>query len=284
MTTTDFFLPRSIDEAVGLLHEHGPDLVVLGGGTIVMAQVNEGLLFPRKVMSLRRAGVDRVGNTNGHIAIGAGATLARLAHLDTLPTVAQAAGAIGGPAVRTMATAGGNLFAKPPYGDLAVSLLALDAQVTLAGHNGRSAIPLDEFFAGRVQLDRTPGPPVLVTGIQVPRPQGRGAYLKLGRRQANTPAVVAVAVQVSIGQDGACSAARIALGAAGPHPLRAMRAEAALVGRPLNEISIGEAAAAAMDECDPPTDALASAWYRRRMVGVFVRRALESAIGEGVNG
>lgn len=278
MTTTDFFLPRSIDEAIGLLREHGPDLVVLGGGTIVMAQVNEGLLFPRKVMSLRRAGVDGVGTTNGHIAIGAGATLARLTHLDTLPTVAQAAGTIGGPAVRTMATAGGNLFARPPAGDLAVPLLALDAQVDLAGHNGRSTIPLDQFFAGRVQLDRTPGSPVLVTGIQVPRPHGRGVYLKLGRRQANTPAVVVVAVQIAIGQDGACAAARIALGAAGPHPLRAMRAEAALVGRPLDEVSIGEAAATAMDECDPPTDALASAWYRRRMVGVFVRRALEQVM------
>jgi CO/xanthine dehydrogenase FAD-binding subunit len=75
--------------------------------------------------------------------------------------------------------------------------------------------------------------------------------------------------------DGTLVDARIALGAAGPHPLRARQAEAALIGKPLDTSSIAAAAAAAQAECDPPTDALASSWYRRRMVGVYVRRALE---------
>ena len=70
--------------------------------------------------------------------------------------------------------------------------------------------------------------------------------------------------------------ARIALGAAGPHPLRARQAEAALIGQMLDTASIAAAAQAAQAECDPPTDALATGWYRRRMVGVYVRRALES--------
>jgi CO/xanthine dehydrogenase FAD-binding subunit len=72
------------------------------------------------------------------------------------------------------------------------------------------------------------------------------------------------------------SDARLALGAAGPHPLRVRQAEAKLVGQPLDSSSIAAAAAAAQAECDPPTDALASSWYRRRMVGVYVRRALEN--------
>src|SRR5437867_12236490 len=75
--TTDFFIPRSVDEALRLLREHGADMTVMGGGTIVMGQINDGLLFPRKAMSLRRAGMDEVRVEDGRLAIGAATTLAR---------------------------------------------------------------------------------------------------------------------------------------------------------------------------------------------------------------
>lgn len=273
MTASAFYVPRSLDEALDLLREHGPDLVVMGGGTIVMERVNGGRLFPRRAMSLRRAGMDSVRGVNGRVEIGAAATAAALAGLDALPPLAQAAAALGGPAVRTMATVGGNLFVAPPYGDLGVALLALDAQIELAGPDGRRILPLDKFFAHREQETWTPTE--LVTVLHVPRPHGRTAFVKLGRRQASAPAVVSVAVHLTTGNDGVCADARIVLGAAGPHPLRARAAEAALLGKPLNGESIAAASAAAMEECDPPTDALASAWYRRKMVGVCVRRALE---------
>jgi CO/xanthine dehydrogenase FAD-binding subunit len=276
VTTTDFFIPRSLDEALGLLHEHGPDLVVMGGGTIVMGMVNDGLLFPRRAMSLRRAGMDEVRAAEGRITIGAATTLARVSRLDDLPILAQAAARLGSPAIRNMATIGGNMFARPPAGDLAVPLLALDAQVELAGPQGRRRLPLEQFFSGDGRRACADGE--LLAGFDVPRPAGRCAYLKFGRRQANTPSVVAVAAQI-VADAGALSEARIALGAAGPHPLRARQAEAVLIGRPLDSESIAAAAEAAMAECDPPTDALASGWYRKKMVGVYVRRALESLRG-----
>jgi CO/xanthine dehydrogenase FAD-binding subunit len=273
VTTTDFFIPRSIDEAIGLLRQHGADLVVMGGGTIVMGMVNDGLLFPSKTMSLARAGIDGVRDADGQIMIGAATTIARLAQLDRLPILAQAASMFGAPAVRNMATVGGNLFATPPYGDIAVPLLALDAQAELAGPHGRRTLPLDQFFTGLGQTARNADE--LVLALRVPQPAGQAAYLRYGRRQANTPTVVAVAARVVMETDGTLVDARIALGAAGPHPLRAREAEAALIGKPLDTSSIAAAAAAAQAECDPPTDALASSWYRRRMVGVYVRRALE---------
>lgn len=284
MTASGFLLPRSTDEAVGLLREHGDDLVVLGGGTIVMGLVNDGLLFPGRAMSLARAGLDGVREHDGHVAIGATTTLATIEGLTTLPMLASAARTIGAPAVRTVATVGGNLFAHPPYGDLAVALLALDAQVELDGAHGRRALPLETFLEERSRTGANGRQHAvgsqheLVTGLLVPRPRGQGVFLKLARRQANAASVVAVAVQVLAGTDGVCREARIALGAAGPHPLRARAAEAALVGQPLQGRSIEAAAAAAMAACDPFTDALASAWYRRKMVGVYVRRALESLI------
>ncbi|MEO7910509.1 MAG: FAD binding domain-containing protein [Roseiflexaceae bacterium] len=274
MTTTDFFIPRSIDEAVGLLGQHGADLVVMGGGTIVMGMVNDGLLFPSKAMSLARTGIDGVRNTDGAIEIGAATTIARLTQLDQLPILAQAASMFGAPAVRNMATVGGNLFAAPPAGDIAVPLLALDAQVELAGPHGRRTLPLDQFFTGLGQTACAADE--LVLTLWVPQTTGQATYLRYGRRLANTPSVVAVAARVVLDTAGAVSDARIALGAAGPHPLRVRQAEAALIGRPLNEASIAAAAQAAQAECDPATDALATEWYRRRMVGVYVRRALEN--------
>ena len=191
--------------------------------------------------------------------------------------LAQAAGMFGAPAVRNMATVGGNLFVAPPAGDIAVPLLALDAQVELAGPHGRRRLPLDQFFTGLGQTVRSPDE--LVVALRVPQTDGQTAYLRYGRRQANTPAVVAVAVRLVSEADGMVVDARIALGAAGPHPLRARQAEAALVGKPLDPSSIAAAAAAAQAECDPPTDALATDWYRRRMVDVYVRRVLEQIRG-----
>jgi CO/xanthine dehydrogenase FAD-binding subunit len=276
VTTTDFFIPRSADEALGLLREHGPELTVLGGGTIVMGLVNDGRLFPRKVMSLRHAGIGEVRAEDGQVLIGAAATLARVSRLAELPILAQAAGMLGGPAVRTLATIGGNLFAPPPYADLAVPLLALDAQVELAGAQGRRTLPLDQFFTGVGTTACAPGE--LLTRISVPAPAGQSAYLKYGRRQASTPSIVAVAVRLVLGAGGAVSEARIALGAAGPYPMRARDAESALVGGPLDDARIAAAAAAAQGASDPPTDALASGWYRKKMVGVFVKRALASLL------
>jgi CO/xanthine dehydrogenase FAD-binding subunit len=281
VTGSGFLLPRSSQEAVALLAEHGDDLLVLGGGTIVMGMIHDGVIFPGRAMSLARAGLDGITPADGQVTIGATATVARLAALDALPPLAAAARLIGGPALRTTATVGGNLFAPAPAGDLAVPLLALDTQVELIGPRQARALPLETFLAQRAPLDGTSAghaPDELVVALHVSRPAGKTAYLKLARRVANAASVVSVAVQAITDASGTCLDARIALGAAAPRAVRARAAEHALRGQPFDAACIAAAADAAMEECDPFTDALASAWYRRRMVGVYVRRALESLL------
>jgi CO/xanthine dehydrogenase FAD-binding subunit len=175
-----------------------------------------------------------------------------------------------------MGTVGGNLFAPPPSGDLAVALLALDAQVKLSGVDGERVLPLTEFYKGFMTTALASGE--LVAEILVPRPKGKSAYVKLGRRQANTPAVVSLAANLVL--DGKkVEEARIALNAVGPHPLRATKAEEALIGSTLDETEIAAAASVAAKECEPFTDAVASEWYRRKMVDVTVRRALAEIAG-----
>ncbi len=273
MATKNIFSPDSLEAALDLIDKYGSDLLVIAGGTMAMHLINEGLISPPVVLTLHRAKLNEVRAVNGHVEIGATTTLTRVAQMSDLPLLAEAARHIGGWAIRNMATLAGNLFVPPPAGDAAVALLALDAEVITAKKGSVRKIPLERFFTGLMATALAPGE--LVTRINVLRPRGKTAFLKFGRRQANTPAVVTVAAQVMRDAAGICTEARIALGAAGDYPLRAKQAEAALVGRALDAQTIAAAAAAAMQEVQPFGDAIASEWYRRKMVGVYVRRTLE---------
>ena len=271
MTVSTYFQPDSLPEALALLGEHGPDLLVIAGGTVAMPLINEGISLPAKVMGLRRVGLGGIEQRGDRLAIGAMATLTALTTLQEVPLLAEAARHTASWAVRNMGTVGGNLFTPPPGGDVATALLALDAQVELVGPAGARLLPLSGFWTGF--MTTAAGPDELVARIVVPIAPGRHAFVKLGRKAANTPAVVTVAVRAAM--DGeAVRDVRIALGAAGPHPLRSAGAEAAVEGRALTPEVIASAAGAAAEDAQPFSDQVASTWYRRRMVGVMVGRAL----------
>ena len=277
MTVLEYLQPESLDEAIALLGRHGADLLVMAGGTVAMPLVNEGISLPERVMGLRRAGLDHIARRDGELRIGATATLGRVleAAIDAsdVPLLADAIRSTGSWAVRNLGTIGGNLFTPPPGGDVAVALLALGARVRLAGPGGERDIALEDFFTG--YLATALAPDELVAEVIVPLNARRAAFRKLGRKAANTPAVVTVAITLRQ-DDGRTHDARIALGAVGPHPFRATAAEAALEGRALDGATIEAAARAAAEASRPVDDPIASAWYRRRMVEVIVRRVLES--------
>lgn len=272
MTVLSYFLPRSVPEALDLLGQHGPDLLVMAGGTVAMPLINEGISMPEAVMGLRKTGLDGLERVDGTLRIGATATLTQLLEQDVVPMLSEAARNTASWSVRNMGTVGGNLFTPPPGGDIAVALLALDASLTLAGPRGERTLPLAEFYTGFMTNQLAPDE--LLVSVGVPIPAEPTAFIKFGRKHANTPAVVTVAVKLRW-TDATISDARIALGAAGPHPIRARNAERSLVGSDLGPDAIAEAAEAAAQESEPFTDAIATEWYRRRMVGLFVGRALE---------
>jgi CO/xanthine dehydrogenase FAD-binding subunit len=263
----DVFFPTSIEEAVALMEERGDDLVILAGGTVVMPLVHEGTLMPKAVIGLSRLGLQGITRDNGSVRIGSCTTLAQLAAFDGAPLLRDAAASIRGPALRTTATVGGNLFARAPYGDVTAALLAHDAIVELTGSDESTEQPLEDFLA-----HRRPG--TVVTGLRVSAQPAPTLFLKLGRRRANATPIVTAAIR--LGVDGP----RIALCGAFERPRRSGAAEEAIAGADegagIGEDRIEAAAAAAAEEADPPTDAIASAWYRRRMVAVVVRRALQS--------
>ena len=277
MAIENYFLPQSLEEATGLLAEHDLSLLVMAGGTIAMPLINDGISLPKQVMGLRRAGLNYVNRTNGAVAIGATTTLTQLLDLDAIPMLQEAGRNAAGWSIRNLGTVGGNLFAPPPAGDVAVALLALSAKVKLVSASGERVIPLEEFYTGFMTTALEPDE--LLAEVQVPVPAGRTVYLKYGRKQSNTPAVVTVAAHV--GWNGEkVERARLTLNAVGPHPFRAKAAEAALVGSTLDADAIATAAAAAAEECEPFTDPIASEWYRRKMTRVYVSRALAQLAGE----
>jgi CO/xanthine dehydrogenase FAD-binding subunit len=232
------------DSVAGVLAALDDGAVVIAGGTHVMPRLNTEASDVNALVSLRRAGlsgVEMVDETT--VEIGAATTLTELANAPELAFLRPALDAIASPTIRNMATVGGNLFVPQPYGDLAVCLLALDATAELAG--GRT-----------VGVAEAEG---LVTAVRFAIPK-EWRFLKAMRRRLNSASIVTVAAVLD--------APRIALGGVARKPVRARHAEAALAD------GAEAAAQAALRDIDPFDDAYASAWYRRRVVPVHVRRAL----------
>ena len=247
----------------------------LGGGTLVMRALNEGDVSIVTIVRLEDRSLTQVRASGARITIGAGVTLSQILRERELSFLHAPARMIGGPAVRTTATVGGNLFAPAPYGDLAVALLALDATVSMMSGYGARDIALEEFLAGR---DRTQG--ALVLGVTCDRPAAPETFRfrKVARVKPKGVSVLSIAASLpAVG--GRVSNPRIAYGAMAPTPIRAKAAERALEGRTLDESGVAAAVAAAAEGTAPATDAIASAWYRREVVGVHLRRLLLGQAG-----
>jgi CO/xanthine dehydrogenase FAD-binding subunit len=239
----------------------------LGGGTILMRAVNEADPSVGTIVRTTDPVLRQIRVEGGTIAVGAAVTMAAVvAHRD-LAFLAPVARVVGGPQVRAMATVGGNLFAKPPYGDLAGALLALGATVETA--DGRR-MPVDDLL-------RPNAPRVLVAAVHVPRPRdGTFRFVKVSRVRPKGVSVMSIAAHLP-GSGGRIESARVAFNGMGPRPMRSQAVERVLSGQPLDAATIGRAAAVAADGLAPEDDAVASAWYRREVAPIHLRRLLEGA-------
>ncbi|MEM7240084.1 MAG: FAD binding domain-containing protein [Pseudomonadota bacterium] len=242
----------------------GPDARYFGGGTLVMRDVNAGDQSFRRIIRATDPGLKEVRTEAGQTVIGAGVTMADIiAHRD-LDFLSAAARSVGGPAIRNMATLGGNLHAPHPYGDLTTALLALDGVARMVDG---SELPLPEFLATR-------GNGGLVASVRITRPPRETfRFLKVSRVKPKGVSVLSIAAWLNRSA-GRLANVRIAFGAMGPTPLRAHAAEQALEGRTLDEAGVAPALGVAVEGLSPPDDGLASAWYRTEVAPVHLRRLL----------
>ena len=241
----------------------------LAGGTLVMRALNEGdTSFSTVVRSTDRAFAE-IRPAGARVTLGAGVTMAQVMANGELALLHPVARSVGGPAIRNMATVGGNLFAPSPYGDFTVALLALDATLAMqGGYSGRET-PLEEFLANRERNS------ALVASVTFNRPSNPDAFRfrKVSRVKPKGISVLSIAAHLPM-NGGRIAGARVAYGAMAPAPMRAKPVERALEGRALDEAGIAAAVTVAAEGTSPPTDALASAWYRREMVAVHLKRLL----------
>ncbi|MBZ9675752.1 FAD binding domain-containing protein [Mesorhizobium sp. ES1-1] len=238
----------------------------LGGGTLVVRAANEGDVSVTGLVRSTEPSLSTIDVSDGKARIGASVTMAAVARHAELGFLAGAARAVGGPAVRNMATVGGNLFAPTPYGDFAVALLALDATVTT--EDGET--PIDAFLAHR-DVSRA-----IVTSVGFSVPQDGFRFLKVSRVKPKGVSVLSIAALVERAADGTIASARIALGCMADRPMRAKAAEMALVGANLTKEGIAPALAVATESTSPATDPIASAWYRNEVLPVHLGRLLLS--------
>ncbi|MEM7299750.1 MAG: FAD binding domain-containing protein [Pseudomonadota bacterium] len=243
----------------------GSDAIYLGGGTLVMRTLNYGEQSFSRIVRSTDPELIRISSSFDRVEIGAGVTMSAIVASRDLDFLAPAARSVGGPAIRNMATVGGNLFAEHPYGDFTVALLVLDAKVVIAGGGEQD---LERFLAER---DRFSG---LVTSVKIKRPSGHDfRFRKVTRIKPKGVSIMSLAAWLpqSVGR---IENARIAFGAMGRTPLRAKGAERALDGASLDRAGVERAMQALSGDFQPPDDALATGWYRSEVAPVHLRRLL----------
>jgi carbon-monoxide dehydrogenase medium subunit len=275
----DYVRAGSADEAVSLLVEHGDDAKLMAGGHSLLPLMRLRLATPAVVIDVGRlTDLAYIREDGDHVAVGA---LTRHRQLETsellkaqVPLLPHVASLVGDPQVRHRGTLGGTLAHGDPASDLPAAVLALGGTVVAQGPSGRREIPATELFTGF--LETVLRPDELLVEVRLPKvPTAGWSYQKFNRR-AQDWAIVGVAA-VCNGSTG------VALVNMGSVPMRAGAVEQALAGG----ASATDAAQAADQGTSPPADLNGSEEYRRHLVKVLVRRALEEAgVGprSGTNG
>jgi aerobic carbon-monoxide dehydrogenase medium subunit len=278
----EYEAPRSADEAVALLAQHGDRAKVLAGGQSLVPLMNFRLAQPEVLVDVNRvAELAYVRPVDGGLAFGA---LTRQHALERssavraqLPIVAEACHLIGHLPIRHRGTVGGSLAHADPASELPAVMVALEAEMTLSRKGSRRTVVADQFFTGifSTALEAEE----LLTDIRVPGlpPRTGSAFVEIARR-AGDFAIVGAAALMTLDGNGRVSRARLALCGAGPTPIRAREAESLLAGeRPEGRV-LDDAVEKMAAATDPPSDIHASAAFRKKLVRYVGRQAIELAV------
>ncbi len=281
----DYIKPKSVHEALVLLSKNNDgDVKVYAGGTDVIPKIKSRLIRTPKVL-VDLKGIPELDyiqyDQEDGLRIGALATISSVAHSvhvrEKFGILSQAAGSIASTQVQNRGTIVGNICNAVPSADSAPALLCLGAKLSCVSSGGERVIDIEDFFIGPNQTSLHPDELVKEIRIHNMPPQSKGVYIKLSPRSRMDLAVVGVGALVA--QDkGVFQDVRIALGAVARTPMRAKRAEDVLKGEKVHSETVMRAAHIAFKESKPIDDHRASAEYRRMMVEVLVKRAINDTL------
>ena len=273
--------PRSTEEALHLLAEHGDEAKILAGGQSLLPLMALRLSQPAHVIDIGHvadfAGIDE---RDGSVVIGAIVRHADVEHsalvASSAPLVSAAVPFIGHRAIRNMGTACGSLAHADPAGELPAVALALDAELVVRRLDGERTIPAADFFLG--YLDSDIGDGELLSELRLPpwSPSAGWSVQEVSRRHGDY-ALLGLAAVVDSDSSGRIRGAALSLFGAGSTPVRTPDAEQLLAGQPPSEELFRAAGDAVMRGIDPPADNHATTAYRRHVAGVLTRRCLTEA-------
>lgn len=288
MRPTAFHEPAHVADACALLMADPWGSKAISGGTAVVLMLRSGLIAPGSFVSLARISDLRgISVEDGVLRIGAGTTLAEVAAHPAVrghaPSVAEACQLVGNPRIRNVATIGGNLAEADYASDPPAALASLGARCAVTGTRGRRTVDVIELITGfyETQLEHDE----LITHVDIPIPAGaRGAvYLKYRSRSSEDRACVGVAARADF-REGVVDGLEVVVAAVASTLQRVPEALSPVVGTRLEPSVVRAVARSYAESIEPMEDARGSAWYRRKMIQVFVRRALEHVAGEQQNG
>jgi len=281
----EYHRPRDLAQAVEILSKYGKKAGVIAGGTDILP-LRPGVKKIDRIhhlVDISKLELNYINNEKDTIRIGAATTINTIGACPLFLSgpyraLSEAAEGHSTTTIKNRATLGGNLCNASPCADLALPLLALDAILVAAGSNGEREIPIENFFLGANYMALDSDEVLLEIRIPQCSEKTGTAFVKLRRQQtAIDMAVVNTATFLTI-NNGRCEAARITLGAVAPISFRVKKAESMLVGAKLNAETLQKAAATVAEEARPIDDIRATAAYRKKMVGVLVRRSLETSM------
>ncbi len=275
-----YHAPGSLEEAFGLLRQHGEDAKLLAGGHSLLPAMKLRLTQPEMLIDLSRIpGLNGIRRDGDALVIGALTTHTEVATSEAVrslvPGLADTASVIGDLQVRNRGTMGGSVAHADPGADLPVTLTALNASFVLTSSEGERTMAADDFFVDFFTTALEPDE--ILTSIRIPLPStpARTSYAKLPH-PASGYVVVSAAAALTV-DGGACTGARVVLGGVGGTPHRATGTEAALEGQVLTPKTMAAAAQRAAEGIDPHADSYADEDYKRHMAVVYAGRAIEAA-------
>lgn len=279
MTIRSFELlqPRSLAEAVNMLAEHGEDARAIGGGTtLVILMKQRAVHYPYLVDLQSIPGLDQISHENGGVRIGALATHRAVecspVIRNSMPVVADAFSKIGNVRVRQTASVGGNLAHADYRLDPPPPLLVLGAEVACVGPKGSRVIPLRDFFRGLYETALEPAE--LIAEVRVPAmpAHSKAVYLRYSALSANDWPCLSVAALMRE-EDGRCRELRLALGGVAATPVLITGLDA-IRDQSLDSSVVDKVIQIVDEQMAPSSDLRGSAWYKRQMARLFVKKAI----------
>ena len=284
----DYFSPKNLAEALELLPNLGAETKILAGGQSLIPALKLRVLSPKNVVDITGIKeLNYIRKEENTLKIGALTTTGTLENdsqiASSLPILTETASEIADTLIRNLGTVGGNLCHAAPANDLPAVMLALNASFAIASKRENRTIQADSFFLDKFKTAMKPDE--ILTEIQIPLHEcGVGSAYRKVRKGSGGFAIAGAAANVSVADDNTVSECRIAMTSVGPKPMRAPEAEEAFIGKGLEASVLNKVAKLAVEASKPVTDVTASEEYRRKVLGILVKNAVEASFKRAVMG